>query len=78
MKIANYTLLVMLQYSYELMIRMFLYPQDSLIIVLEPEVLSEKEVFQEEGVKDKDKILQAGSGKAGPLSLGLEKGVAEG
>jgi len=46
--------------------------------VLEPEVLSEKEVFQEEGVKDKDKILQAGSGKAGPLSIGLEKGVAEG
>ena len=48
------------------------------ISVLEPEVLSEKEVFQEEGVKDKDKILQAGSGKAGPLSIGLEKGVAEG
>jgi len=46
--------------------------------VLEPEVLPKKEVFQEEGVKDKDKILQAGSGKAGPLSIGLEKGVAEG
>jgi len=45
--------------------------------VLDPEVLSKKEVYQKEGFKDKDKILRAAE-KAGPLSIGLEKGVAEG
>ena len=43
--------------------------------VLEPKVLSEKEVCQKEGFKDKDKILQA-AGKAFPLFIGLEKEVA--